>query len=57
MDAALTAEIVAKGNASASITEIIGFANSLKKSNISKETSKINRSVINEVTTNVFNDL
>ena len=57
MDATLKAEITGKGTDVASITEIIGFADTLKNSNVSQETFKSNRTVLTEQATNVFNDL
>lgn len=57
MDATLKTEITGKGTDAASITEIIGFADTLKNSNVSQETFKSNRTVLTEQATNVFNDL
>lgn len=57
MTAALKTEITTKGTDAASITEIIGFADSLKNSNVSQETFKSNRTVLTEQAVLIFNDL
>lgn len=57
MDAALKTEVTAKGTDAASITEIIGFADTLKNSNVSQETFKSNRPALSEQAINTFNDL
>ena len=57
MDAALKTEITAKGTDAASITEIIGFADTLKNSNVSQETFKSNRPTLSEQAIKTFNDL
>ena len=57
MDAALKTEITAKGTDAASIAEIIGFADTLKNSNVSQETFKSNRPSLTEQAIKTFNDL
>ncbi len=57
MDATLKTEVTAKGTDAASIVEIIGFADTLKNSNVSQETFKSNRPTLSEQAINTFNDL
>ena len=57
MTAALKTEITTKGTDAASIVEIVGFADTLKNSNVSQETFKSNRPALSEQAINTFNDL
>jgi len=57
MTPAIRLEITSKGTDDASIDDIIALADSLKSSNVTQETFKVNRPVITESTIKIFNDI
>ncbi len=57
LSATLSAEIVAKGTAIATINQIIGYADTLKTANINQETFKGTRKEITDEAINAFNEV